>query len=70
MIYFPFWIATSVIISIFSYAFVDVNLRLTDNPIFQAILSQLAISMRSYRMQTAGIFIFRTSAMVLARFFS
>ncbi|HCM82198.1 MAG: hypothetical protein UV63_C0001G0043 [Microgenomates group bacterium GW2011_GWC1_43_11] len=57
MIYFPFWIATSVIISIFSYAFVDVNLRLTDNPIFQAILSQLAISMRSYRMQTAGIFI-------------
>jgi hypothetical protein len=51
------WIAISVIIFVFSYAFVDANLRLSDNPLFQTLLAQLSIIMSSHRTQTAGIFV-------------
>ena len=52
------WIAISVVIFVFSYAFVDANLRLSDNPLAQTYLTSFSRSMGSHRMQTAGIYIF------------
>lgn len=52
------WVVISIVISIFSYAFVDVNLRLSDNPLFQTYLSTLPIIMYSHRLQSAAIFVF------------
>jgi len=53
-----FWIAITGILSFFSYAFVDANLRLSDNPLVQTYLTSFSSSMGSHRIQAAGIYIF------------